>query len=59
MKLCKTEIETRFLDINKNEVVKNFCHLVLLIRARKLDEIIFHAADGSWIGKRKFIRLRK
>ena len=25
----------------------------------KLEETIFHPADGSWIGKRKFVRLRR
>jgi adenylate cyclase class 2 len=54
------EIETRFLDINKNEVVKKLLSLGAVDKGEeKLDEIIFHAADGSWIGKRKFIRLRK
>ena len=25
----------------------------------KMDEMIFYASDGSWLGKRKFVRIRK
>lgn len=54
------EIETRFLDINKDELVKKLVSLGAIDKGEeKLEEIIFHAADGSWIGKRKFVRLRK
>ena len=54
------EIETRFLDINKEELVKKLASLGAEDKGEeKLEEIIFHAADGSWIGKRKFVRLRK
>lgn len=54
------EIETRFLDINKDELVKKLVSLGAVDKGEeKLEEIIFHAADGSWIGKRKFVRLRK
>lgn len=54
------EIETRFLDINKDELVKKLVALGATDKGEeKLEEIIFHAADGSWLGKRKFVRLRK
>ncbi|MFA6520156.1 MAG: class IV adenylate cyclase [Candidatus Paceibacterota bacterium] len=54
------EIETRFLDINKDELVKKLTSLGAVDKGEeKLEEIIFHAADESWIGKRKFVRLRK
>jgi len=54
------EIETRFLDINKDELFKKLMSLGATNKGEeKLEEIIFHAADGSWIGKRKFVRLRK
>jgi adenylate cyclase class 2 len=54
------EIETRFLDINKDELAKKLVLLGALDEGEeKLEEIIFHAADLSWVGKRKFVRLRK
>jgi len=54
------EIETRFLDIQKDELVKKLVALGALDQGEeKLDEIIFHAADMSWVGKNKFVRLRK
>jgi adenylate cyclase, class 2 len=54
------EIETRFLEINKDELVKKLVSLGAIDKGEeKLEEIIFHAADGSWIGKRKFVRLRQ
>ncbi|KKR61850.1 hypothetical protein A2643_00130 [Candidatus Nomurabacteria bacterium RIFCSPHIGHO2_01_FULL_39_220] len=54
------EIETRFLEIDKNELVKKLVSVGAVDRGEeKPEEIIFHAADGSWIGKRKFVRLRK
>jgi adenylate cyclase class IV len=54
------EIETRFLDINKDELAKKLVLLGALDEGEeKLEEIIFHAADMSWVGKRKFVRLRK
>jgi len=54
------EIETRFLEINKDELVKKLVSLGAIDKGEeKFEEIIFHAADGSWIGKRKFVRLRK
>ncbi|MFA6353948.1 MAG: class IV adenylate cyclase [Candidatus Paceibacterota bacterium] len=54
------EIETRFLEIKKDELVKQLISLGAIDKGEeKLEEIIFHAADGSWIGKRKYVRLRK
>lgn len=54
------EIETRFLEINKDELVKKLVLLGALDEGEeKLEETIFHAADGSWMGKHKFARLRK
>lgn len=54
------EIETRFLEIDKDEFIKKLISLGAVDRGEeKLEETIFHAADGSWIGKRKFVRLRK
>jgi adenylate cyclase class 2 len=54
------EIETRFLDIKKDEFVKELTALGAIDKGEeKLEEIILHPADSSWIGKRKFVRLRK
>jgi adenylate cyclase class 2 len=54
------EIETRFLDINKDELVRKLVSLGAVDKGEeKLEEIIFHATDLSWVGKRKFVRLRK
>lgn len=54
------EIETRFLDINKDEFIKKLILLGAVDEGEeKLEEIIFHPVDMSWIGKRKFVRLRK
>lgn len=54
------EIETRFLDINKDQLAQKLASLGATDKGEeKLEEIIFHAADLSWVGKRKFVRLRK
>jgi adenylate cyclase class 2 len=54
------EIETRFLDINKDQLIERLISLGAIDKGEeKLEEIIFHAADRSWVGKRKFVRLRK
>ena len=54
------EIETRFLDINKEVLVEKLIKMGAVDKGEeKLDEIIFHAVDDSWVGKRKFVRLRK
>ena len=56
----QTEIETRFIDINKDELVKKLVSLGAIDKGEeKLEEIIFHPADMSWIGKGRFVRLRK
>jgi adenylate cyclase class 2 len=48
------------LDINKKELVKKLLALGAVDEGEeKLEEIIFHAEDMSWVGKRKFVRLRK
>jgi adenylate cyclase class 2 len=54
------EIETRFLDIDRDQLVQKLASLGAVDKGEeKLEEIIFHAADLSWVGKRKFVRLRK
>ncbi len=54
------EIETRFLEVNKDELVKKLLSLGGKdLGEEKLEEVIFHAADMSWLGKNKFVRLRK
>ena len=54
------EIETRFLEVNKEELIEKLISLGAIDKGEeKLEEVIFHAADGSWIGKHKFVRLRK
>jgi adenylate cyclase class 2 len=54
------EIETRFLDIDKDQLVRKLDSLGAVDKGEeKLEEIIFHAADLSWVGKNKFVRLRK
>ena len=56
----QTEIETRFLDVNKDELVKKLTALGAIDKGEeKLEETIFHPANESWVGKRKFVRLRK
>ena len=60
IKIVQKEIETRFLDISKDELLEKLVLLGATDKGEeKLEEIIFHAADGSWIGKNKFVRLRK
>ena len=54
------EIETRFLDINKDELVKKIISLGGLDKGEeKLEERIFYDQENSWKGKGKFVRLRK
>ena len=54
------EIETRFLDIDKDQLAQKLAALGAVDKGEeKLEEIIFHAADLSWVGKKKFVRLRK
>lgn len=54
------EIETRFLDINKEEFVKKLISLGAIDKGEeKLEEIIFYDKEMSWKGKGKYVRLRK
>lgn len=54
------EIETRFLDIDKDKIAEELASLGAVDKGEeKLEEMIFSAADGSWAGKRRFVRLRK
>jgi adenylate cyclase, class 2 len=56
----KTEIETRFLDINKKALVLLLNKLGAENKGEdKLDEIIFYDKDLKWLNENKFIRLRK
>lgn len=56
----QAEIETRFLDINKNELVKKLVSLGAIDKGEeKLEEIIFHNKENSWKGQGKFVRLRR
>ncbi|MFA6301157.1 MAG: hypothetical protein WC609_02290 [Candidatus Paceibacterota bacterium] len=43
------EIETRFLEIDKDKLVKKLVSLGAVDKGEeKLEEIIFHAADDFW-----------
>lgn len=54
------EIETRFLEINKEELIKKLTALGATdLGEEKLEEIIFYDEAMSWQGKGKFVRLRK
>ena len=56
------EIETRFLDVNKEDLVKKLLALGAEDRGEEtLNEAIFYAADGSWTPPKanKFVRLRQ
>lgn len=56
----QAEIETRFLEINKDEFIKKLALLGATDNGEeKLEEIIFYDKDLSWKGKGKFVRLRK
>ena len=54
------EIETRFLDIDKDNLIKKIIALGGIDKGEeKLEERIFHDQENSWKGKGKFVRLRK
>lgn len=54
------EIETRFLEINKEELVKKLVSLGASNEGEeKLDEIIFYDKEMTWKEKNKYVRLRK
>lgn len=56
----KAEIETRFLDIDRDKLIKKLVSLGAVDHGEELlEETIFEAADRSWEGKHKFVRLRK
>ncbi|MEK7590035.1 MAG: class IV adenylate cyclase [Patescibacteria group bacterium] len=56
----KKEIETRFLNINKDEFVKKLISFGAIDKGEeKLEESIFYDQEMSWKGKGKFVRLRR
>jgi len=56
----KTEIETRFLDINKDQLVKDLIILGATDKGEiKLYEIIFYDKDLNWLKENKLVKLRK
>jgi adenylate cyclase class 2 len=55
-----TEIETRFLEIDKEKLVLKLKSLNAVDMGEvKLNEIIFYDKDLNWMNENKFIRLRK
>lgn len=56
----KIEIETRFLDINKEELIKKLRSLGAQdLGEEKLDDIIFYDQDLKWVKENRLVRLRK
>lgn len=56
----KTEIETRFLEINKEEFISKLKSLNAIDNGEfKLEEIIFYDKDLEWLKERKLVKLRK
>ncbi len=56
----KIEIETRFLDIDKKDLIEKLKKFDAIDEGEvKLDEIIFYDKDLVWINEGKLIRLRK
>lgn len=54
------EIETRFLEINKEEIIKKLVSLGAIdLGENKLDETIFHFNDYNPENKNRFVRLRR
>ena len=54
------EIETRFLEVDKDEIIKKFISAGAIDKGEeKFEEMIFYPVDMSWTGKGKFVRLRK
>lgn len=54
------EIETRFLDINKEELVKKLKLFGATDKGEvKLDEIIFYDRELKWLDEKKLIKIRK
>lgn len=53
------EIEARFFDVNKDELVKKLLDLGAEDKGEDLlSEIIFYDQDGKWSGNGRFVRLR-
>ncbi len=56
----KTEIETRFLEIDKAVLISKLKALKAIDKGEvKLDEIIFYDKDLKWFDENKLVRLRK
>lgn len=54
------EYEVKFLEINKDEVVKKLLDLGAEDKGRHLmSEIIFYDKDGKWMEEKRFARIRK
>ncbi|MEK7128721.1 MAG: CYTH domain-containing protein [Patescibacteria group bacterium] len=53
------EIEVRFLEIDKNELIKKLTKLGAIDNGETtLNEIIFYDPELSWLKERRFVRLR-
>lgn len=60
LRLMKTEFETRFLEINKEELISKLLKLGAVDKGEfKLKEEIFYDNDLIWLKQNKFIRIRK
>jgi len=56
----KTEIETRFLDVHKAEIITKLKRLGAVDKGEeKLHEIIFYDNNLTWLAEHTFVRLRK
>lgn len=56
----KTEFETRFLDINKEDLISKLKLLGAIDKGEvKLNEIIFYDKDLKWLDEHKLVKLRK
>lgn len=56
----KTEIETRFLEIDKEKFISKLKDLNAIDNGEvKLEEIIFYDRDLGWLVDRKLVKLRK
>jgi len=56
----KTEIETRFLEIDKADLIKKLTALNAVDKGEvKLNEVIFYDKDLKWLKENRFIRLRE
>ena len=56
----KIEIETRFLDIDKKDLIEKLKKFCAVDEGEvKLDEIIFYDKDLKWFDEHRLVRLRK